>query len=246
MIDLPNANSPINSELLKEISGAEYPLLVDFKEKAPGTFQHSEHVAHLCEKIGVALKLSCDFLRVVGLYHDLGKILNPEYFCENQPKDCNIHDGLDPLVSAHYLISHVAGTVALLIDHIPGIPMEILRCVSTHHGDMVLRSMINKVEESQREVVLKKFTYPHRRPYDVYSGVLMICDTVEATLKSLLGNGKIKPEEVSDKIREIISNLTAQQQLDELTFKQGRIITDVLVGEYDALDHKRIAADYGE
>lgn len=233
-----------SDEFFKTIINPEFPLLLEFKERAPGTFQHCEHVSQLCEKIGVALKLNCDFLRAVGLYHDLGKMINPEYFCENQPKDDNIHDDLNPVISAQIIISHVSNTVSLLIDRINDVPVEMLRCVAAHHGDMVLRSMFNKVPEEQKKNLIKKFTYPHNKPSDVYSGTLMICDTVEATLKGLTTAGKLNSENVADKICDIIKSLTNQQQLDELTFKQGRIITEVLITEYNALDHKRVTTDY--
>ena len=234
----------MDNDFLKEIIRPEYPLLLEFKERAPGTFQHCEHVSQLCEKIGVALKLNCDFLKAAGMYHDLGKIANPEYFSENQPKDSNIHDSLDPIISAQMIIPHVANTVSFLIDQIDGVPIELLKCVSMHHGDTILMSMFNKIPEEKKESLIEKFIYPHNKPNDVYSGTLMICDVVEATFKGLASTGQLTPEIVGEKVSCIIKNLTNQKQLDELTFKQGRIITEVLISEYNALDHKRVTKDY--
>lgn len=234
----------MDSEILKKITNPQFSLLIKFKEKAPGSFQHCEHVSQLCEKAGLPLDLNCEFLKAAGLYHDIGKMLNPEYFCENQPKDDNTHDGLDPAISAQIIIPHVANSVAILISKVDDVPIELLKCISSHHGDMILESFYKKLPEEDREKLVSKFTYPHNKPNDVYSSILMICDTVEATLKGMTAAGKLTPEDVPEKIQDIIKHLTVLQQLDELTFKQGRIITEILISEYNALNHKRVTAEY--
>ena len=125
----------------------ENELLTEFKTKAPGTFKHCEEVANLCEKIGRELKLDTEFLKILGLYHDIGKMYSPKYYSENQPKDFNIHDTLSPEVSAHFIISHVANSLAILTTRVPNINIDLLKCISQHHGNSLLTVFISKIED---------------------------------------------------------------------------------------------------
>ena len=101
----------LDKALVAYLTNPENELLAEFKTKAPGSFKHCEEVASLAEKIARALNLDVDFLKIIALYHDIGKMLSPSYYSENQPKDVNIHDNLPPEISAHFIISHVANSV---------------------------------------------------------------------------------------------------------------------------------------
>lgn len=235
----------LSKELGDLLLNIENPLLIAYKEKAPGSFKHSEEVAAVCDKIGRELKLDTNVLRILSLYHDIGKMWYPEYYCENQPKNSNIHDSLDPIISAHYIISHVANSIAILTTQVPNIPIEIVRCISMHHGNRLLKSIYNKfTDEEKQQYGITRFKYPYTTPDNIYAIILMISDSVEATLKGLRAVGKVDENNINEIITNIISDLTKEEQIDELTIKQGRIITDVLISEYNAVNHKRVTTNY--
>lgn len=213
----------------------ENDILTEFKAKAPGSFKHCEEVSSLCEKIGRVLQLDVDFLKIIGQYHDIGKMLAPMYFSENQAKDSNIHDTLAPEISAYFIISHVANSIAVLSTRVPNINNDIIRCISMHHGNSVL-SLFHKLDKGEHEESM--FRYPYAKPDNVYACILMIVDIVEAKIRSLKSvNQDI---DVVKEIRTIIDDLTVSTALDELTIKQGRLITETLLSEYSAVDHKRV------
>lgn len=218
----------------------ENELLTEFKTKSPGTFKHCEDVANLCEKIGRELKLETEFLKILGLYHDIGKMNYSKYFSENQPKDFNIHDTLAPEISAHFIISHVANSIAILTTRVPNINLDLLKCISQHHGDSTMKVFLNKIEdEEERKEREFEFRYPYAKPDNVYACILMIVDIVEAKIRSVKA---INPDaDIASLIRGVISQLTEETNLDELTIKQGRIITETLMTEYNVADHKRVS-----
>ena len=236
-------------KLPKEIGdfllNVENPLLTSYKEKASGSFKHSEEVANLCDKIGRELKLDLNILKILGWYHDIGKMWYPEFYCENQPKDNNIHDLLNPEVSAHYIISHVANSISILTTKIDNVPTEIIRCISMHHGNRCLQSIFNKFsDEDKQKQNISRFTYPYSIPDNIYAIVLMIADSTEATFKGLRAAGKVDESNINTIIDKIMVDLIKEKQTDKLTFKQGRIITEVLISEYNAVNHKRVTTGY--
>lgn len=234
-------------KLPKEIGdfllNVENPLLTSYKEKAPGSFKHSEEVANLCDKIGRELKLDLNILKILGWYHDIGKMWYPEFYCENQPKDNNIHDSLNPEVSAHYIISHVANSISILTTKIDNVPTEIIRCISMHHGNRCLQSIFNKFSDEDKQNI-SRFTYPYSIPDNIYAIVLMIADSTEATFKGLRAAGKVDESNINTIIDKIMVDLIKEKQTDKLTFEQGRIITEVLISEYNAVNHKRVTTGY--
>lgn len=226
-----------------DLLNVENPLMKQFKTLAPGTYYHSERVQHFLEKIGRELKLDVDFLKIIGIYHDIGKIRYPLGYCENQPKDSNIHDTLPPEVSANIIISHIANSIAVLTTYMPNISPEIIRCISRHHGDQIAKSIYNKIED--KSVIDESlFKYPYQKPDDVYSCALMICDTVEATMKAKTTAGLVTTDNTHETIVDIVVNLINDHQLDMLTIGQHKIIVEVLTTEYLSGEQKRISAEY--
>lgn len=218
----------------------ENELLTEFKTKCAGTFKHCEEVATLCEKIGRELKLETEILKILGLYHDIGKMYSPKYYSENQPKDFNIHDTLSPEVSAHFIISHVANSLAILTTRVPNINIDLLKCISQHHGNSLLTVFISKIEdEEEREERETEFRYPYAKPDNVYACILMIVDIVEAKIRSVKATNP--DADIASLIKGVMGQLTEETNLDELTIKQGRIITETLMTEYNVADHKRVS-----
>lgn len=233
----------LTDDMKVNLLNVESPLMKQFKTLIPGTYYHSERVSHFLEKIGRELKLDLDFMKIIGMYHDIGKMRYPLGYCENQPKDSNIHDTLPPEVSAHVIISHVANSVAILATAYPDISPEIIRCISRHHGDQLAKSIYNKIED-KTTIDINTYKYPFQKPDDVYSCSLMICDTVEATMKAMTSAGIVTPDNTPDKISDIVQTLIADQQLDTLTIGQHRTIIDVLITEYMSGEQKRISSEY--
>ena len=233
----------ISDELANKVLNPEHPIIQRFRERAPGTFQHSEAVSRLCEKIGRELKLDLNALKIIGLYHDIGKMRFPQYFCENQAKGNNIHDQLDPYVSYRYITGHVADSISIIVTKIPEIPVELTRCIATHHGNSLLQSICNKLP-TDTKIDYDTFRYPYSKPQDVYSCVLMICDCVEATTKAMASNGKNDHDDFDLVISSTIDRLAKEEQIDELKIREVRIITDILLSEYSAINHNRITAGY--
>lgn len=229
----------LSRDLVTWMLNQENELLTEFKTKAPGTFKHCEEVSMMCEKIGRELKLDTEFLKIIGLYHDIGKMWHPEFFSENQPKDYNIHDSLSPQMSAKFIIGHIADTIAVLVTRVPGIDLSIANTIACHHGDSVLWQFLEKVPQDEKEHIQEQFAYPYKKPDNVYSCILMIVDIVEARIRAAKSvNIDFDSTEL---IRTIIAGLTNDKNLDELTIKQGRIIAEVLISEYSTLDHKRVS-----
>lgn len=235
----------LSEEDIINILNPENLLLKEFQEKAPKTYQHCEAVSRLCEKIGRELKLNVDILKIVGLYHDIGKMRNPQYFCENQSKTENIHDKLDSFISYKLITTHVADSIAIIITKMSKIPLPLIKCISMHHGNTILKSIYSKIQKETINPDL--FRYPFSKPNDVYSGILMICDNIESTMKAISTNGHVKEEnEIADIIKTNIANLIADGQLDELTIGQHRAIIDILCAEFAAANQKRIIDGYTE
>lgn len=231
-------NWELDHDLATYLLNPENDLLIEFKSKAPGSYKHCEEVSILCEKIGRELKINADLCKILGLYHDIGKMNNPEFFSENQPKNINIHDNLDPIISAYLIQSHVANSIAILSTRVENIDLKIIKCISMHHGDSCLKQFLNKLPKEIQEENKKFFIYPYTKPDNVYACILMICDIIDAKIQSLKSiSNEVDTEKV---IKETFNQLSNDTLLDELTIKQGRIIVNSLINEYGSIDHKRV------
>ena len=106
---------------LKQLLDSSYPLLKQFRDACPGTFKHSQSVLSMIEGISLALDLDVNEMKVMAQYHDIGKMLNPKYFTENQLEDESPHDKLDPVISYQIITRHVSDTAMILIgdDNFP-------------------------------------------------------------------------------------------------------------------------------
>lgn len=225
----------MENEEFKEIIDTKYPLLTLFKEKAPGTFKHCQQVYNMCDAI--IDKLKCDdpdSLLIAAMYHDIGKMNNPEYFSENQSEK-NIHDDLDPLISYNVITRHVGDSVLYLLQ-IPNLPRKVLDIVSQHHGDTVLRHFYTK----SRSKTDTAFRYKCVKPQSLESSVLMICDCVEATSRSYSLNGKLNGSDDRKNVVDMcVNRLMNDDQLDNMRVGDLKIVKSVLYKEIDNIYHKR-------
>jgi len=177
----------VTSELsLMELTNTNTSILRDLAYKAPGTFQHSMQVANLAEAAVYKIGGNSLLIRAGAMYHDIGKMRNPEYFGENQNKaGFNPHDFLTYEESATIIIKHVTDGVDLAKKN--NLPEIIIDFIRTHHGntrvDYFYQSFLKNYPE--RELNEKIFRYPGPVPFTKETAVLMLADSVEAASRTL-------------------------------------------------------------
>lgn len=222
---------------LSDLLDSKYPLLLEFRDTCAGTFKHSQSLMSMIEGVSLALDLDDETMKVAALYHDVGKMFAPKYFSENQQDNENPHDGLAPEMSYQILTRHVSDSVAVLVNN-PDFPREIIEIISQHHGTTVLRYFWEKAKGE-----VDDYRYKTTRPTSIESMVLMVCDAIEATSRSLAQAGKFDPNKV---INETLQRLIDDGQLDDVTMKLGDLkkIKSALAKELEGVYQKRV--DYDE
>jgi hypothetical protein len=219
---------------LTELLDSSYPLLQTLRDICPGTYKHSQSVASMIERVSDDLSLDVPFTKVSAMYHDIGKIIFPKCFIENQTEKENIHDGLDPRISYYLITKHVSDSVNILIND-ENFPRKIIEIISQHHGTTVVRYFFSKSGLEDE----KAFRYSCCKPKSIESALLMICDHIEAISRSEIQVGKFDPNKVIDST---INNLLNDGQLDDVSMKLGllRTIKTSLTKELEGTYHKRI------
>lgn len=170
---------------LLELSDTNNPLLRKLAQQAPGTFQHSMQVANLAEAAILKINGNALLVRTGALYHDIGKMLNPMYFIENQTTGLNPHDELSFEESAEIIIGHVLDGIKLAKkNNLPDILIDFIR---THHGTSTVMYFYKLYIKNfpEEEGNLAKFTYPGPKPFSKETAALMMADAVEAASRSL-------------------------------------------------------------
>lgn len=216
-----------------------YPLLAEFREKAPGTYKHTQSLMAMVENVCAAIDMDDDVLRLAVMYHDIGKAWAPSLFTENQGKD-NIHDKLDPQVSYYLITRHVSDSVTIMVAQ--GFPQEAIHIVSQHHGTSLLRAILEKAKTLNGKVNEETFRYHTPRPDRLESLILMLCDQVEATSRSLYveQNSKVEP---STFVSNVYSRLHLDGQFDNVSVLLGKIkrIQSALITDVSSNFQKRVA-----
>jgi hypothetical protein len=228
----------VSDESLKELSNTNSKLLRELAEKAPGTFQHSLQVANLCEACANEIHANAMLVRTGALYHDIGKILNPMYFTENQTTTVNPHSDLTPKDSAQIIIDHIINGVELAKkNHIPD---RIIDFIRTHHGTTLVYYFYKKEEQFVGgKVELNDFQYPGPIPFSKETAILMMCDSVEAASKSLKTPSSQSIDELVDKI--VNKQMEDGQFMNaDITFKELQTIKKVLKKKLKNIYHLRI------
>ena len=228
--------SPIT---LVELSDMNRPLLERLARQASGTWQHSLNVANLAERVSSEIGINSLLVRTAALYHDIGKLKNPEYFIENQTGP-NPHDRITALESAKIIIDHVAEGVRLA--KAAGLPEVIIDFIRTHHGttraEYFYRQHIK--DHPEREVDEPLFRYDGPLPTSREQTVLMLADSVEAASKSLK---QPTEEELYDLIDTIIRGKLTTGQLEQsrLSFREIEILRRIFRSVLKSSHHLRIA-----
>ena len=206
--------------------------------EAPGTYHHSLIVANLAESAAYDIGANAHAARVGGYYHDVGKLKFPQYFAENLDKE-NPHDYLEPIESAGLIISHVSHGLALATEH--KLPQFVRDIITEHHGDSLLQYFYSKAKKSGEEVDENDFRYPFTIPQTRESACVMLADTVEAAVRSMMP--KISSEgDMEETIRGLIRNRLIDGQLadSQLTIKDIAVISESFIRVLKGMYHERI------
>jgi len=230
------------------ILAKDHPLREMLSSLAPGTASHSERIASLIEALGTAAHLNVQRLRCAALLHDIGKVVTPWLYSENQRtnKEKAFHDTVDPHVSATLLMGHVAHTTRVLVAH-GTIPRDIIDWCSQHHGTCILeqpwrRAVKDHVDAGglEEEVDSALFRYPGPKPTSLEACLLMVCDQTEAMTRALSQSGKLAS--CKDIVERVFDKLGQDHQIDNVPFIywQLRTIKDVLTRELESSYHTRV------
>jgi len=197
-----------------------YPLWLEFRKKAPGSHKHTQSLSNTVDNVAVAVGCDTKRLKMAARYHDIGKLWNPSAFTENQGDEDNIHDELDPIVSFHILTRHVSDTVTILVAH--DFPIEVIQIASQHHGKTILKAIFEKAKEIDKSIQDEGFRYKTDKPKNLESLILMLCDQVEATSRSVYLKQK-KAVEPDVLIGSIFQALLKDGQFDDVEIKLGLV-----------------------
>jgi hypothetical protein len=213
-------------------------LLRELNEKAPGTFQHSMQVANLAEASANEIGANAMLVRTGALYHDIGKMINPMYFIENQSTSVNPHNELPPLDSAEIIIDHVLKGVEMAKKN--GLPDRVIDFIRTHHGTTMVYYFYKKQQELTPEGINKKdFTYPGPIPFSKETAILMMCDACEAASKSIKDPTALLIDELVEKV--INGQMNQGQYMNSnITFKEIKTIKKVIKKKLNNIYHLRI------
>lgn len=222
---------------------SNYPLLKEFREKAPGSHKHAQSLVSMVANVCAAINMDSKLLETAAMYHDIGKMWAPHLFTENQAKE-NIHDGLDPWVSYQLITRHVSDTIAILFSY--GFPKEVMIIASQHHGACLMGMLFEKAKEIDKDVPEDTFRYHTDRPDSIESLILMLCDQVEATSRSFYreqGRDDVDPAVF---VINIYNKLHIDGQFDNVQVMLGELkkIQAALISDVASNFQKRIK--YGE
>ena len=229
----------VSDVTLLELSNTNTKLLRELNEKAPGTFQHSMQVANLAEAAANEIGANSMLVRTGALYHDIGKILNPMYFIENQSTDVNPHNDLSPRDSTKIITDHVIKGVELAKKH--NLPDRIIDFIRTHHGTSSTYYFYKKEQElnPDTKIDIKGFQYQGPIPFSKETAILMMCDASEAASKSL-------KNPTAQSVSALIDKIVAKQMADDqflnsnITFREITVIKKVIKKKLMNIYHLRV------
>ena len=223
---------------LVELSDMNRPLLRQLAMKAPGTVQHSLQVANLAETAAQEVGANPLLIRVGALYHDIGKMLNPEFFIENQTIS-SPHKAKDQLESARLIIGHVLEGEKLAKKY--HLPPTVINFISTHHGTTKVEYFYKSYlqDNPDKEVNVEKFTYPGPKPATKEETILMLADSVEATSRTLKDP---TGEDIDLLVDKIVKGKIEKDQLSEskLTFGDLETCKEVFKKMLRSIHHVRL------
>ncbi len=226
---------------LLELANPSQPLLRRLLVETPGTYHHSLMVGNLAERAAEAIGADPLMTRVAAYYHDIGKLANPLAFIENQAGGDNIHDQLDPEVSAGILKQHVADGIDLAYKS--RLPKALIAFIPQHHGTAIMSYFYARAKElagTGQIVDERTFRHAGPKPQSREAALLMLADGVEASVRSLASRDE---PAIRAMIARIIEERVSDGQFDEceLTLRDLELIREAFVGQLLGMYHTRIA-----
>lgn len=185
---------------LLELSNFDRPLLKELARKAPGTFNHSMTMGTLAETAAEKIGANPLLARVGAYYHDVGKIITPQNFVENQLNNQNVHENLTPEESIELISRHVKEGIELAREY--DVPQEIVDFIPMHHGTMVISFFYEKAKKlyGEEKVNIDDYRYPGPKPNTKETAIIMLADGCESAVRSIENPDPVKVENVIDKI----------------------------------------------
>lgn len=223
---------------LYELSSLDNPLLKELLKRAPGTYYHSLNVGILAEAAAEAIHANSLLAKVGALYHDIGKMENPNYFTENIGG--KTREDIDPFRYTEIIKKHPIKGQELALQY--RLPIEIERIIVEHHGNSVISYFYNKASKDNPNVDINFFRYKTPLPSSKESAIVFICDKIEARIRSLTSNQKISPDTLQSEIENTIYNQVIMGELSqsELTLKDLNDIKKALIENLNYILHQRI------
>ena len=229
----------ISAITLVELTNINSDLMMKFAEQAPGTFQHSLQVSNLATEAAKKINANSLLVRTGALYHDIGKMKNPQYFIENQ------EGGKNPLLEMSYedaakaVVSHIADGVAIAKKY--RLPDQIVGFITTHQGRTKTKYFYNSYVNANPGITPDEnvFMYPGPIPFSKETAILMMADAVEARSRTL---GEYTEKSISEMIENMIDSQIADGQLKDapISFRDVETVKKVFTEKIKNIYHNRI------
>ncbi|MEE8396994.1 MAG: HDIG domain-containing metalloprotein [bacterium] len=225
---------------LLELSNMNHPALKDLAVRAPGTYHHSIVVGNLSESAAGGIQANPLLVRVAAYYHDLGKMMCPLYFVENQMRK-NYHDDLPAKTSTRIIINHVKDGLELAKKYKLG--STITNIIAQHHGSSLVRFFFHKAGEESDDsgdtLLETEFRYPGPKPQTKAAGLVMVADVTEAATRSLADPS---PEAIRELVQKLATSIYMDGQLDEsgMTFNDLNYVEKTFTKMLLSIHHHRI------
>jgi putative nucleotidyltransferase with HDIG domain len=239
---------------LMELAHPNHPLLHRLMREAPGTYHHSIVVSNLAEVAAEDIGADPLLARVGAYYHDVGKMLRPYFFTDNQHERSNVHDVLDAKTSASIIIDHVREGAKLAREH--RLPQQVIDFILQHHGTNLVSFFYQRALQEDGETDIADFRYPGPKPQTREAGIMMLADGVEATIRARAQSGKLRPvrpdedlgrgqaglQSIPDVVEQIVTERVRSGQLDEcpLTLRDIARIKQSFIKTLQGIYHPRV------
>jgi cyclic-di-AMP phosphodiesterase PgpH len=226
---------------LLELARPTHPLLNELLHKSPGTYHHTLMVANLAEQAAERIGANSLLTRVGAYYHDIGKMIRPYMFVENQVEGANVHDQFNPRTSAEIITSHVNEGIELAKKY--RLPSRVRAFIPEHHGTMRVSFLYQKAVEHSPNgaagVDESAFRYPGPKPQSKETALLMLADGCEAAVRAHRPGA---PDQLNELVRKVIGDRVAWGQLDEcpLTIADLDKVRESFVTTLQGMYHPRL------
>lgn len=234
----------VSNSRLQDLADTSNSVLRELEQKAPGTFQHSLQVMNMADAAARAIGANVLLVRAGALYHDIGKMTNPQCFVENESlmtdaEKSKYHSQIGPQQSARDIIRHVED--GLEIARRRNLPEAVCDFIRTHHGTTQTAFFLNKyLEQGGDASMASDFTYPGPKPSTKEQIILMLCDTIEAASRTLKD---YTPDAYSKFVEDIVGSKMSQGQFDEagISYRELGIVKEEIKGYLAQIYHERVA-----